>query len=42
MKEKIIADIPLNFIGESRAVRELGGMLMRSLNEIQVECLPET
>ncbi|MGI6374170.1 MAG: 50S ribosomal protein L25 [Patescibacteria group bacterium] len=40
MKEKIIADIPLNFIGESRAVRELGGMLMRSLNEIQVECLP--
>lgn len=40
MKEKITAEIPLHFIGESKAVRELGGMLMRTINEIQVECLP--
>jgi len=40
MKEKINAVIPLHFIGESKAVKELGGMLMRNLNEIEVECLP--
>ncbi len=40
MKEKINAAIPLHFINESKAVKELGGMLMRNLNEIEVECLP--
>jgi len=40
MKEKVTTEIPLHFINESKAVRELGGMLMRSINEIQVECLP--
>lgn len=40
MKEKITTEIPLHFINESKAVRELGGMLMRNLNEITVECLP--
>lgn len=40
MKEKITTEIPLHFINESKAVRELGGMLMRNLNEIAVECLP--
>lgn len=40
MKEKITTEIPLHFINESKAVRELGGMLMRNLNEVAVECLP--
>ncbi len=40
MKEKITTEIPLHFVGESKAVKELGGMLMKEINEIEVECLP--
>lgn len=40
MKEKITTEIPLHFIGESKAVKELAGMLMRNINELEVECLP--
>lgn len=40
MKEKITTEIPLHFIGESKAVKELGGMLMREMHELEVECLP--
>jgi large subunit ribosomal protein L25 len=40
MKEKINAEIPLHFIGESKAVKELGGILIKELNEVKVECLP--
>lgn len=40
MKEKVTADIPLKFIGESKAVKELGGILIKEVHEIKVECLP--
>jgi len=40
MKEKIKTEIPLHFIGESKAVKELGGMLMKEMDAIAVECLP--
>lgn len=40
MKEKITTEIPLHFINESKAVKELGGMLMREIHELEVECLP--
>jgi large subunit ribosomal protein L25 len=40
MKEKITAEIPLHFIGESKALKELGGMLMKEINELEIECLP--
>lgn len=40
MDEKIKAEIPLTFEGESAAVRELDGMLVTNLNEVEVECLP--
>lgn len=40
MKEKISTEIPLQFVGESRAVREQGGIFVRELNEVKVECLP--
>lgn len=40
MKEKIKTEIPLHFIGESKAIKELGGMLMKDIHEIEVECLP--
>lgn len=40
MKEKVVAEIPLNFIGESKAVKELGAMLNKDLDNLEVECLP--
>ncbi len=40
MNKKITAEIPLTFIGESRAVKELGGMLVRNMDSVEIECLP--
>ncbi|MFA5155290.1 MAG: 50S ribosomal protein L25 [Patescibacteria group bacterium] len=40
MKEKIKTEIPLHFIGEAKAVRELGGALIKDIDAIEVECLP--
>lgn len=40
MTEKLKAKIALEFIGESPAVKTLGGVLVKVLNEIEVECLP--
>lgn len=40
MKEKLEADIPLNFIGESKAVKESAGILNKSMDTIAVKCLP--
>ncbi len=40
MTEKIETDIALNFIGESPAVKEQGGILVRPMDEIRVSCLP--
>lgn len=41
MTEKLKAKILVVFTGESRAVKELGGILVKSLAEIEVECLPQ-
>ncbi len=40
MKEKIIAEIPLYFVGESPAIKELGGVLIKDSDVLAVECLP--
>jgi len=40
MSKEIHAEIPLHFVGESKAVKELAGVLIRSINEIEVKCLP--
>ena len=40
MDEKIAARIPLEFVGESAAVREKGAVINRSMTEIEVEALP--
>jgi len=40
MKEKVTANVELNYIGESIAVSQKGGVLMKNLDEIEVECLP--
>lgn len=40
LTEKMHAKIPLIFVGESRAVKGLGGMLIKNVDELEVECLP--
>jgi large subunit ribosomal protein L25 len=41
MDEKIKTHIPLEFIGESPAVKSYGGILNKSMLEIEVEALPK-
>jgi large subunit ribosomal protein L25 len=40
MTEKLTATVQLEFIGESNAVKALGGTLVKNLTEVEVECLP--
>jgi len=40
MDEEIEAEIELVFIGESPAVKELGGVLVKNIDELSVKCLP--
>jgi len=41
MDEKIRTHIPLEFIGESPAVKNYGGILNKSMLEIEIEALPK-
>ena len=41
LKEKITAEVQLVFIGESPAVKELAGILVKNINAIEVEALPQ-
>lgn len=40
MTEKLTATVSLEFVGESMAVKQLGGVLVKLLDEVEVECLP--
>lgn len=40
MKKKVHTEIPLHFVGESRLVKEQGGMLEKNIHAIAVTCLP--
>lgn len=40
MKEKVTASIPLVIEGVSAAVKDLNGILLQGLNEVEIECLP--
>ena len=40
MKEKVTAEVPVVLEGVSPAVKDLGGILVQGLNEIEIECLP--
>ena len=40
MDEKIRAYVPVKFVGESIAVKEKGGVLVKSIEEVEVEALP--
>ncbi len=40
MTEKLTATIPLKFVGESKAIKGLGGTLVKNMQEVSVRCLP--
>ena len=40
MKQKIHAEIPLKFVGESMAVINLEGSLINPIDSVEIECLP--
>ncbi len=39
LTEKLSTDITLRFIGEAKAVKELGGVLVKTVDHLRVECL---
>lgn len=41
LKEEIEAKVPLVFVGEAPAVKELGGTLVKALSEIEIKVLPQ-
>lgn len=41
MDQVLTTEIPLVFFGESKAVKELGGTLIKSLEKIEITCLPQ-
>jgi large subunit ribosomal protein L25 len=40
MDKKVTTEIPLKFLNEAPAVKELGGQLNKNLDFVEVECLP--
>ena len=41
LDEKVTADVPVVLIGEAPAVKSLGGILVKNINSIKVEALPQ-
>ena len=41
LSEKIKAKVPVEFIGEAPAIKELQGIFVRNVNELEVEALPQ-
>lgn len=41
LDEKVTTGIPLVFVGESPAIKNLAGILVKNINEIKVEALPQ-
>ncbi|MEI8097084.1 MAG: 50S ribosomal protein L25 [Candidatus Moraniibacteriota bacterium] len=41
MDEKLETHVPLEFVGEAPAVREMGGMLLKPVEELLISCLPK-
>lgn len=41
MSQKTTANVELRFVGEAKAVKELGGVLLKNLKTVTIECLPE-
>jgi len=41
LDEKIKTNVPVEFVGEASAVKDLGGIFVRNVNELEVEALPQ-
>lgn len=41
MDEEVRADVPLEYVGESPAVKDLGGVLVRNFDTLEIEALPK-
>ncbi len=41
LSKKLTAKVPMVFVGESAAVKEQGGVLVKIIDEVEVESLPE-
>ncbi len=41
LDQKIKAEVPIHFVGDSPAVKELSGTLIRSIQHLEVEALPQ-
>jgi large subunit ribosomal protein L25 len=42
LKITVKATVPINFVGQSKAIKELGAILITVINEIEVEALPDS
>jgi large subunit ribosomal protein L25 len=40
MNKKMTVSIPLHFVGVAPAVKQLGGVMIRNIDSVEVECLP--
>lgn len=40
MGEKMTTETPLTFVGESKAIKELGGFLVKNMESVEISCLP--
>lgn len=40
LKETTNVNVPIDFVGESPAIKDLGGVLMKENDEIEIRCLP--
>lgn len=40
MEKKLEVEVPLHFIGEAKAVKELGGTLVKNMESVETRCLP--
>lgn len=40
MNEKLTADVDLKFVGEAKVVKEMGGILVKNHDSLEIECLP--
>lgn len=40
MGEEMTTETPLTFVGESKAIKELGGFLIKNIETVEISCLP--
>ena len=41
MAEKLTTEVDLNFVGEAPAVKQLGGVVVKNFDAVEIECLPK-